>query len=448
MSHFIDTQKIYTISELNEIIREKIDTEFPEFIWLCGEVRDLRIRKDKKHIYLNLCQKHPEADYIIAQVKAIIFENRKNYIQRRLKTANLSLSLREGIEIKVLCKVSFYPPWGEIRVVIYDIDPLFTLGSLTKTRQRILKELERRKLINKNKSLDLPLVPLNIGLITSFDSAAYHDFISELKNSGFGFRIYFYNAYMQGENVERDIVEALSLFNRLKNLDVIVITRGGGGSADLGWFDNINIAINIAYSRFPVLTGIGHQINLTIADIVSYAHFKTPTAIAQFLCAKVDNFMRNIDNIRDNLVLKTQRLFKDNKENLYKKIVQVQRVSVESFREWYNKIIITKVDLEKLVDSLFKGKMKSLQEAKSYMKLNLTNSLNSLNKDLDIFQEKVRLLNPLNVLKRGFSITLKDGKVIKDASILKNRDQIETILYKGKIKSEVTDFYAQEEVNF
>ena len=101
-----------------------------------------------------------------------------------------------------------------------------------------------------------------------------------------------------------------------------------------------------------------------------------------------------------------------------------------------------------MVDSLFKGKMKSLQEAKSYMKLNLTNSLNSLNKDLDIFQVKVRLLNPLNVLKRGFSITLKDGKVIKDASILKNRDQIETILYKGKIKSEVTDFYAQEEVNF
>ncbi|RKY67611.1 MAG: hypothetical protein DRQ24_12650, partial [Candidatus Latescibacterota bacterium] len=169
----VNTAKIYTVLEVNNLIRESLKDTFPETIWVCGEIQDLRRRE---HINFTLCQKHPTDDSVIARVKVVIFENTVSYIEKRLKLADSRLILKKDIEVKLLCRVDFYPKSGQVSLVVFDIDPIYTLGRIAQSRQRIIERLKTKGLLERNKALQLPDVPLKIGLITSVDSAAYHDF--------------------------------------------------------------------------------------------------------------------------------------------------------------------------------------------------------------------------------------------------------------------------------
>ena len=293
MDNLFKTEKIYTILELNSSVRRLIKDEFPEAIWVCGEIQDFRASKDKRHIYFNFVQKHPEADEIIAQVNAKIFESHKPQILKRLQEISLGFELKNDIEVKLKCEVDLYAKQGSFGLIIVDIDPIYTIGKIAQGRQRIIEELKAKGLLEKNKSLSIPALALKIGLITAYESAAYHDVIDEFKKSRYGFTILAYDAFMQGKFVERDIVAALDFFNKFTKdeLDVIMIARGGGSTADLSWFDNKKIAEAVAFSKFPIISAIGHEINISITDMVAHTSVKTPTKCAQFLVEKIKNFI-------------------------------------------------------------------------------------------------------------------------------------------------------------
>ncbi len=436
----VDTQKVYTLLELNSLVRESIKQTFPDLVWVCGEIKDLR--DQKKHIYFNLCQKHPEVDKIIAQAKAVIFERTIPYIHRRL-SAQGKFVLKKDIEIKILCRVDFYPKWGKFMLVVLDIDPIYTLGKIAQNKERIISKLKELGLLEKNKFLEVSLVPLNIGLITSYDSAAYHDFISELKTSGFGFKVYFYDAYMQGENTERDIIRALKFFSSFdEELDVVVITRGGGSSADLSWFDNFKIAKAVASSRFPVFTALGHEINISVVDYVAHQFFKTPTAIAKDLVGRVKDFWEGIDSLGVKILDLADRSLENWKESLLKDSLHLQNGVFKYFDDLKRNLAASYAHMNSLAISKIRYLEKILEVHSQNFRNGLGPILKEKRRKIESLEEKLEILNPRNILKRGFSITTCKGRTIKDASFLKPRDQLYTFFYKGRARSyveEITD---------
>ncbi len=435
---FLKTERIYTIFELNNIVRSLIRQEFPDYIWVCGEIQDYKASPSKRHIYFNLVQKHPEADQIIAQVKAIIFEDTKPKIFKRIKETESVFQLKDDIEVKLLCKVDFYPKWGEYRLIIVDVDPFYTLGKVAANRQRIIEDLRRRNLLDKNKSLALPLLPLRIGLITSFDSAAYHDFINELKGSGYGFKIFIYDSYMQGKFVERDVVGALEFFNRFRDfIDIIVITRGGGSTADLSWFDNEKIAEAIATSRIPVFSALGHQINTTVCDLVAYISLKTPTKVAQFLVEKIENFKNEVEYLGEQIMDKAKFYLERENKDLKSKAVRFDSLVSHYFLAHHTQLTEMEERCLSSTRYILASTKNEVRQIKRLLNIHLDNFFKKVYNLVDSLQIKLNLLDPKNILKRGYSITFKDKKAIKDASLLKEKDRVRTVFFKGEIEAEV-----------
>jgi len=254
------TDEFLTVSELNNYIKDVINAGFPQALWVCGEIQGYDRNKSKDHVFFDLVEKDLDSQKIIAKIGVVIFSNRKEHINSLLAKSENAFELKDDIEVKFSCQVDFYPPHGAVRLIIENIDPVYTLGKLAQERQKLILKLKEKGLFEKNKEFKLPLVPLNIGLITAEDSAAYNDFLSEINKSGYGFKVYVRNTLMQGKRTERDVVKALDELENVKSLDVIVITRGGGSIADLSFFDSEKIAVRIAKAKLPIFSGIGHEL--------------------------------------------------------------------------------------------------------------------------------------------------------------------------------------------
>jgi exodeoxyribonuclease VII large subunit len=435
---FLKTEKVYTVLELNNVVKKLIRMEFPDYVWVCGEIQDLR---DRGAINLNLVQKHTEADELIAQVTAVIFENIKPQIARRIKETSGVFELKKDIEVKLLCKVDLYVKTGKFSLTVIDIDPVYTLGKMAQSRQRIIEELKSKGLLDKNKLLPLPQVPLRIGLITAPDSAAYHDVIDEFKKSKYGFRIFFYACYMQGKFVERDILAALNFFNNLSadELDVVIIARGGGSTADLSWFDNKKIAEAVAFSKFAVISAIGHEINTSITDMVSHTFVKTPTKGAQFLIEKVKEFIEQLKIIEQAILERSDLLFKDEKQKLSDLTRKIDSVLPRYFQWRKDELLSKKLNMTSYVKALLTKEQQGLKVNFDSLKTYLNKLFKDAKSQTDYRQAKIRLLDPKVILKRGYSITLKDDKALKGIDNINESDIIKTLLYGGRIISQVTE---------
>ena len=300
-------------------------------MWVCGEIQGYDRSRTKRHIFFDLCEKDEETQDVVAKIGLVIFANRKPLIERILAENGHPFELKDDIEVKFLCKVDFYPPHGALRLIVEEIDPAYTLGKIAAEKQRLIALLKKKGVLDKNKQLPLPDVPLRIGLITSYDSAAYNDFLSELRMSGFGFQVSYRNALMQGKDAEDDICRALDdYYRQAEKFDVLVITRGGGSIADLSCFDSRKIAERIAQSPLPVLSGIGHEIDLTVTDLAAHSYQKTPTAVAKFLVAKIENALLLMDEGLERLFDGLEAVMRRQRDGLWSLALDL-RQGVQSF---------------------------------------------------------------------------------------------------------------------
>ncbi len=279
----------YSVSELTEEIREVVSETF-DGIWVAGEVQRPR-PSQRGHLYFELVEKG-RGDKIVGKVDAVLW--RGNHLRVRKTLAASGQEIQGGQQIRCWGQIDFYGPAGRLQLIVRDVDPLFSLGMLEQRRRATLAALASANLLDRNRQLALPEVPLDIGLVTSGDSAAYHDFLVGLAESGYGFRVRFVHAAMQGQEAERQVVAALGKLarssassDRSSRLAAIVLIRGGGSRSDLAAFDSRRIAEAVARCPLPVLTGLGHEIDQSIADQVSHAAFKTPTKVAEFLIERV-----------------------------------------------------------------------------------------------------------------------------------------------------------------
>lgn len=468
-----------TLSQLNESIKDILLDAFPSTVWVVAEVSEMKENRSG-HCYLELIEK--EGNSIIARSRATIWSYTFRMLKPYFETTTGQL-FTQGIKILVQVTVEYHPSYG-LSLNVKDIDPTYTVGDLALQRKEIIDRLKTEGVLEMNKELDLPLVPQKIAIISSATAAGFLDFMNQLESNKYGFKYYtkLFEATMQGAGSVPSIILALErIFPYDDFFDAVVIIRGGGATADLNSFDNYDLAFNVTQFSLPVITGIGHEKDDTIIDLVAHTRMKTPTAVAEFLITGVARFYERLVEM-ENEVIQITRNTIDFQQNKLERIAESLNYSVSkfinekqlglakkgnelqqnvnrfSFKKKYE-INNLKHDLESAVSLWFvetKNRMERKRRilkrvvGKSLLKeeatlVHLKDIVASKSKKL-IFREQekihinentVRLLNPENILTRGYSLTLKGGKIVKSIAQLKLNDEIETRLADGKIKSKI-----------
>jgi len=450
----------YSLSELTSVIKDTINVNLSEYYTIVAEVNQLNINRYSGHAYLQLVEKKENSDSVIANMKAIIWKNKLLMMQSYFRTITGS-ELSEDIKILTKVEVTFHEVYG-MSLIIHDIDPTYTLGDIEKRRQEIIDQLTDDGIINMNKNIDFPLVPQRIAVISSATAAGLSDFLDHLTNNEYNYSINYklFEATMQGEKTEKSIISALdNIFEEVDNFDAIAIIRGGGSKLDLSAFDSYEIAINIAQFPLPILTGIGHQRDNSIADIVAHTSLKTPTAVADFIIQKIIDFDINLTDkfeylsnfIQEKITAEEYHL-KEAKNNLKNTISdyifnhQITLSNLSSNLKYSSlKFIEDKFYSFKQKKSDFKNSSLNkiekdfniLQKQKSNFYNKVKISMNNTENKLKIIETKLEKLDPQNILNIGFSITYNNNKAVIDAKTLNSGNKITTRLKNGEITSTV-----------
>lgn len=401
--------------ELNRQIRLIIQSGFPEPVWVVGEISDMTVNRNG-HCYLELIEKEPESDRILARTRATIWATAYRMLRPFFESAT-GQELMAGIKILVRADVEFHELYS-ISLNIRDIEPSFTIGDLARKRQMIIRKLEEAGVLEMNKELEMPLVPQKIAIISSPTAAGYGDFNDQLKKNPYGYVFYthLFPAVMQGEETVPSIIAALDTIAGYGDFfDAVVIIRGGGSKLDLSSFDNYELGLNVAQFPLPVITGIGHEQDDSIIDLVAHTRCKTPTAVAEFLIGLVEEFESRLDETVDTTINLVQSILADETSLIYR-IMEGMRLRVKGY---------TGYRTLQLTQELIRTRSAVAQ----YIRLR---------QDTLARYEQVSLLkDPVNILRMGYSITLKDGKPMKSVKLLAPGDQLTTQLTDGMISSVV-----------
>ncbi len=281
-----------TVTQLASSIRDALRHGFPEEVWVRGEVQGLT-RSQPGHTYFSLVERDDRRHRARASIDVVLFRDDRRRVERALRDVP-GAELANDVEVRIRGRVAIYPESGRLQLVMSALDPLFTVGGLAANRERILRTLANDGLLDRNGSLPLADVPLRVGLVTSHESAAYHDFVDELARSGFAWRVALANVRVQGASASAHLVRALHSLS-VAPVDVVVVVRGGGSRADLAAFDTDAVARAVATMPVPVFTGVGHEIDRSVVDEVAHTACKTPTACAHALVTHVRSFLDRLD---------------------------------------------------------------------------------------------------------------------------------------------------------
>ena len=415
------SEKYLTLFELNRLVREVIECEMPNEYWVEAELSECR--ESRGHCYMELIEKDEQTATPIAKASAKCWASKwmvvRPYFER-------TTGQRLVAGMKVLLKV--YPQFHEafgFSWIVTDIDPTYTLGDMARKRQEIIRQLKEEGVFDLQKELTLPLFCQRIAVISSETAAGYGDFCNQLSNNpyGFQFETRLFPATMQGEATEQSIISALekiyslslsSLHSPLSTkFDCVVIIRGGGATSDMSGFDTLALAENVANFPLPIITGIGHDRDESILDMVSHTRVKTPTAAAALL---IDHLKEVLDVIEGAQMLVTR--YAQQKLSILNSQLSIISEAIPRL------FSVVRTRQEARLDSLG-------QKIPMLIERRLTNECHRL----EIIEEKVRSFDPQLLLKRGYSITLYNGHAVKDAKALKAGDEIETRVEKGTIKS-------------
>ena len=406
-------EQALSLYELNGLVKRTIRDRMSETYWVQAELSDVRSNYSG-HCYLEFIQKDASGNNLIAKARGTIWSNiykmLKPYFEQETGQAFAS-----GIKVLVRVSVDFHELYG-YSLTVLDIDPTYTVGDMERKRREILRLLEEEGVIDLNKELEMPVLPQRIAVISSATAAGYGDFCNQLSNNprGYGFYTELFPAIMQGERVEESIIAALdAIYARLEAFDVVVIIRGGGATSDLSGFDTYELAANCAQFPLPIITGIGHERDDTVIDLIVHTRVKTPTAAAAFLIACMDQVADRLDNlsfrlqqgVRNRLLWEHRRI-----EGLK------QRIPSSAYK--------------RISDAKY-----GLLAANRDLQMATRQFLSMKKHRLELLQQRLNDALPEKQLTRGYSITLKNGKAVKDASALKEGDTLVTLLYKGKVES-------------
>ncbi|NMH27292.1 exodeoxyribonuclease VII large subunit [Flavobacterium silvaticum] len=459
MAEISNDRKIFSLLDVTRSVQKTLNERYQTAFWVKAEMNKLNHYSHSGHSYPELVEK--SNGQVIAQIKSILWRadyvNINNNFLRTLREP-----LKDGIKILFLAKIIFDPVHG-LSLHILDIDPNYTLGDLELEKQQSIARLKDEGIFDSNKKLSLPILPQRVAIISVETSKGYADFLKVLEENPWHYKFFhmLFPSLLQGEKAVPGIIGQLNQIKKVtSHFDVVAIIRGGGGDVGLSVYNNFELAKAIATFPIPIITGIGHATNETVSEMVSYQNAITPTKIAEFLIQKFHNFSVPVERASEFIIERSRRLLSDEKNNLQQKVKLFRSVTENIVVRNQNAIENSKNTISTQAAFIFRNEKNQVASCKdrifSSANLNLNQSKSALNQtkerlnlqallkvkrdelEIENLQRNVSNLDPVNVLKRGFSITRINGKAVTDVSNLKTGQILKTQTYNGTISSSVT----------
>jgi len=434
--------KVYSVSKLTEEIQDLLENRF-DFVWVEGEISNFSAPVSG-HYYMVLKDEK-------AQIRAVMF---------RLQARYLKFFPENGMKVIVQGRVGVYPPRGEYQIILDYLEPM-GVGALALAFEQLKKKLAAQGIFNKEIKKPLPLLPQRVAVITSPTGAAISDFLKVIRRRFANIEIIIIPVRVQGEGATEDMVEALDLVNRELKVDVIVLTRGGGSLEDLWAFNKEELALAIRRSRTPVVSAVGHEIDLTISDLAADLRAPTPSVAAELLVLEKESIINRLDEMRSRLVTGINQNIKNQTQELYRLSKRIQDPRKRLADIWmrldenYSRLIrlmdLIVLDIRKRVNAeeralLLRSPMNMITSMKQRLNFQKTSLAQGIDKQLGIKQttlslleKRIKDLSPLSILKRGYSITRKlpEKWVIRYASSVQKGDQVQVFLAEGELECRI-----------
>ncbi|MBA2745735.1 MAG: exodeoxyribonuclease VII large subunit [Flavisolibacter sp.] len=452
----MEKTRIFSLLEVTRSIRKTIADRYTSSFWVKAEMNKLNHYHHSGHCYPELVEK--DNGKVIAQINGILWKT--DFVNANNKfIATLKEPLKDGIKILFLAKITFDPAHG-MALQIVDIDPAYTMGDLEKEKQDTIAKLHAEGIYNKNKSLKFPQLPQRIAIISVETSKGYADFLSVISNNQWGYHFlhHLFPSLLQGEKAVDGIIKQLNLIRKVQqHFDVVAIIRGGGGDVGLTCYNSYILAKEIANFPLPVITGIGHATNVTVAEMISHLNAITPTKLADYLMQRFHEFAVPVQNAERIIIERSGRILEENHAKLRtevkyfrsatEKIISfsnnrirslsdsLHRQSLFRFRDEKEMLASSRVQIAKSSTAKFLSEETEIQKVNSVLSKDIRTLLLHHNFHIDNFEKNVTNMSPENVLKRGYSITLFKGHSIKCAADVEPGDTIETVVYDGSIIS-------------
>ena len=432
------TREAYSLLELNNRVKHVLQQAIPDTCWIRAEMSDVRCNASSGHCYLEFIEKHPVSGQLVARARGSIwaktFRMLKPYFE--METGQLFTS---GLKVLVKVSVEFHELYG-YSLTVLDIDTAYTVGDLIRKRQEIIRQLKEEGVFSLNKELSFPTLPKRIAVITSPTAAGYEDFLNQLTNNKAGYPFYtrLFPALMQGERTEESVIAALDrVFQQMEYFDVVVIIRGGGATSDLSSFDSYLLAANCAQFPLPVITGIGHERDDTVLDLVAHTRMKTPTAVAEFLIARMDRAAEELNGLQQAISLSaTDRLAKQ------QALLQLlgSRLPVLALNQIErNRMLLQRIgnQFPIVATTLLSKKRNRLDTLSVHFKNQVEGVLMEQIRWIELTEQFVKMASPDYLLKRGYSLTLRNGKIVKQAEELEQGDELTVRFADGEVQAQV-----------
>ena len=470
-----------SLYQLQQQIKGSLDDTFSMPVWVKAEISEMTVNRSG-HCYLDLIETESGTDTVIARCRATIWSYTFRMLKPYFETTSGQV-FTEGLKVLLQAKVEYHEVFG-FSLNIRDIDPVYTLGDLARQRREIIRKLQEDGVFEMNKELELPLVTQRVAIISSPTAAGLQDFLDQLHNNPHQFVFYtkLFPAVMQGNEAPRSIMNALDLIFEYENMfDAVVIIRGGGAQIDLACFDQYELAFNVAQFPLPVITGIGHDKDDTVIDLVAHTRMKTPTAVAEFLISGALQFSQQLNELESHFIELVNEQLEQNKNRLNDAADLLNHLVNEMIVAQQNRLKIAQIQLANRTEAFLKKQQSELKQltigAKNktnrfvtrqnhlldqsgnklnfvfreqmlksknqlgqfqyLIKIRSTETIRAEKKNLNSIQEKLRLVDPQNILKRGYSLTMLNGKIVKSVKQLKEGDLLETRLSDGMVESTV-----------
>jgi exodeoxyribonuclease VII large subunit len=456
------TEPTWSVSEIGEAIALALRKAFPDEVWLRGEIRNLK-RGNSGMVWFDLVEPAPGGQLgrqAVASLPIVLFDAARRRVNTSLTSAGGAVRMENGTEVRIKGRIGYWAPGGRLQVQMVDIDPAFTLGRLAADRERLLRQLEAEGLLRRQARLPFPRVPLRLGLVTSLGSAAHHDALDELRGSGIGFQIKQIDVRVQGRSAPRSVAWALRVAAS-QGVDLVLLVRGGGSATDLAAFDHELIARAIAELPVPVVTGIGHDVDRTLADDVAHTCFKTPTACAQAVVHAVRSFDAELAYAWHAIATSAQRRLAGESVRLRTCARHVALGTRHGLAAADAVLSSAGARLGRSSDSALGRAGRSLDRATGRVEAGARVHLRAHDRRveslaprlrqrapllldaaarrLDGFDAQVRALDPVRTLARGWSITrTTDGRVVRSPDDLAVGAELRTTLAAGSVTSTVT----------
>ncbi|BBE19133.1 exodeoxyribonuclease VII large subunit [Aquipluma nitroreducens] len=470
-----------SLYQLQQQVKGSLDDTFSMPVWVKAEISEMTVNRSG-HCYLDLIETESGTDTVIARCRATIWSYTFRMLKPYFETTS-GQTFTEGLKVLLQAKVEYHEVFG-FSLNIRDIDPVYTLGDLARQRREIIRKLQEDGVFEMNKELELPLVTQRIAIISSPTAAGLQDFLDQLHNNPHQFVFYtkLFPAVMQGTEAPRSIMNALDLIFEYEDMfDAVVIIRGGGAQIDLACFDQYELAFNVAQFPLPVITGIGHDKDDTVIDMVAHTRMKTPTAVAEFLISGALQFSQQLNELESHFIELVNEQLEENKNRLNDAADLLSHLVNEMIVAQQNRLKIAQIQLANRTEAFLKRQQSELKQltmgAKNktnrfvtrqnhlldqsgnklnfvfreqmlksknqlsqfqyLIKIRSTETIRAEKKNLSSIQEKLRLVDPQNILKRGYSLTMLNGKIVKSVRQIKEGDLLETRLGDGTAESTV-----------